>query len=165
MTIERRQRLLMAMFGCLTIAGLLLSQPSVSVLCWASGWLWAVSSDLRRREIPDMAWVLCLAAVLPAGGRALHWQNALPGLLPGVLFLLLTVAGAFEMGGGDIKLILAGGAVLGLFGTVLAVTIAFALLLGYTLIKGRRAPVGKLPLAPFLYAGFFPLGVLGVFAG
>ena len=115
MTIERRQRLLMAMFGCLTIAGLLLSQPSVSALCWASGWLWAVGSDLRRREIPDMAWALCLAAVLPAGGRALHWQNALPGLLPGVLFLLLTVAGAFEMGGGDIKLILAGGAAAGIY--------------------------------------------------
>lgn len=161
---DRYRKLLIAMFCSLTLAGLLASRLSIPALCWAVGWQWAVTRDLSHREIPGLACLLVLAALLPGTGRVLTWSFVLTGLIPGAVFLLLSAFGVLDMGGGDIKLILAGGVALGLYAAVLAVTAAFAILLVYALIKKKKKPVGRVPLAPFLYIGFFPLGVFGLFA-
>jgi Flp pilus assembly protein protease CpaA len=120
----------------------------------------AVAGDLRRRRIPNPLCV-CLFAV---GVSTALWEFGFRGLESSLLgavagfcaFLIFYLAGG--MGGGDLKLMAAYGAVLGTRGILLAALIAAAagalLALGYigaaTLRKHR---VASIPYAPAIVFG------------
>ena len=108
----------------------------------------AAVRDARVRTVPDAFCVCALACCLvpPVRFCPLGVLAALPLFVAGV-----TCGG---IGGGDIKLILALGAVLGLRVTIYATVVAMALLVAF---HGLRRALGRegrsYPLVPFLFAG------------
>jgi len=113
--------------------------------------------DLKHKIIPNFMVILTLAmGILFLLARDISFTSALLGMLVGggLLFLLAFMPGA--MGGGDIKLMFALGAFLGLNKTLGALIIAFivagvisAFLLLFKL-KGRKDVI---PFGPFLALG------------
>jgi prepilin peptidase CpaA len=99
--------------------------------------------DLRKREIPDwISLALVGGAVLStaAGWSQVSWLNLAYGLgLALVLALPFYGLGAF--GGGDVKLVVALGAVLGpigLLGTLFWMALCGGLLAAVAVLRGRR---------------------------
>ncbi len=109
--------------------------------------------DIKTRLIPD--WLpLCIALT---SLLVFHLIN-LWGVLVGLLFLLVSVL-LGGIGGGDVKLMLAAGLVLGLPGAAAAAVMGLAVMVLYYLgskmaahLRGREASK-RLPLAPFLSVG------------
>lgn len=125
----------------------------VALLCAAS------VSDLRRRIIPDALNIAIAATALLCFSASNLWgiAVAVPFLLAAVFCGTGNPCGG--MGGGDIKLMAAGGLVLGLPRGLLAATVGLSLLLVfaagctiYCKVRGREAKKA-FPLAPFLSAG------------
>ena len=116
----------------------------------------AAVRDARVRTIPNAFCVCVLACCLvpPVRFCPLGILAALPLFAAG-----MTCGG---IGGGDIKLILALGAVLGLWTTIYATVIAMALLVAF---HGLRRAFGRegasYPLVPFLFAGMAAAGLFG----
>jgi leader peptidase (prepilin peptidase)/N-methyltransferase len=112
--------------------------------------VYAAITDIKRREVDDWLWVsILIVSLLGSGGS--FWGaviTALPFFIPAFFK-------SGSVGGGDIKLIFACGAVLGVWGgmlqTVIALTLAALFSLGAILRK--RAGTTAIPLAPFLCAG------------
>ncbi|PSO43351.1 prepilin peptidase [Candidatus Saccharibacteria bacterium QS_5_54_17] len=140
------------------------------------GWWLAITSvviamgvyDLRWYILPDsMLWVLLVLAVVSRGLAAMtgapleEWLiGPLAGAAGAFLFFygLYVVGRERWMGGGDVKLVFAGGLLVGGVSTIVALFIAFvsAAALGVGLMASRRKGKGDmLPFGPFLLAGFW----------
>jgi leader peptidase (prepilin peptidase)/N-methyltransferase len=135
-------------------------------------WLVALTL-LLILAVYDTKWmILPDKVVLPLVGVALLYSTTMaviwraPQMLLGPVLAGVLAAGAFlalvmvsrgrAMGGGDIKLALAMGLLLGLKGTALAMLVAFnaAALIGLGLIAlKRRGRKDQIPFGPFLVAG------------
>ncbi|MFH0943787.1 MAG: prepilin peptidase [Planctomycetota bacterium] len=122
--------------------------------------------DLRTREIPDLfpAALLLLAALACASGRTgVGWVSAGIGLaLALVLGLALFRTGGF--GGGDVKLLIGLGALLGakaFFLSLLYIGLAGGVLSVIALIRGQR----ELAYGPAIALGFFVFLLLNPDAG
>jgi Flp pilus assembly protein protease CpaA len=130
----------------------------------------AVVTDLRRREVPDVlpAAILAWAIVAKAAGLlSLSWSAMAAGAIVG-----LAVSGVFYamdgIGGGDVKLVAALGAVLGplmLLMMLFWVAMAGGVLAVAAAIRGRK----DLAYVPAIAAGLFvqtvwPNALTGVIA-
>ncbi len=116
----------------------------------------AVVCDLRWRVIPNWLAVLGLAAGLILNACSSGWHGAtaaLSGTAAGLaVFLVFHFVGG--MGGGDVKLMAAFGAVLGPAGILTAAVlaaIAGALMSAVALLLNRRT--AAIPYAPAIVAG------------
>lgn len=118
-----------------------------------------VQTDLRARIIPNkityfaMAAGLLLRLWLP---QHPWWDHVLAGAAAGGLFFLLAVLSKGGVGGGDIKLFVFIGFMLGLSQTALAIFLAclFGTLFGAGLWLAKRYKRGmQVPFAPFIAAG------------
>ena len=114
--------------------------------------VYAAISDIKRREVDDWVWVsILIVSLIGSGGSFLGAViTALPFFIPALL--------KGGIGGGDVKLMLACGAMLGVWGgliqTVLALTLAAVFAIGILIKKGFTAcKKTAIPLAPFLCAG------------
>jgi leader peptidase (prepilin peptidase)/N-methyltransferase len=126
---------------------------AVKGLLFAALLVCAAVTDIRRREIDDWVWVSILAVSMIGAGVSLLGAvtTALPYFIP-----MCMKKGA--MGGGDVKLMFACGAVLGTWGggvqSILGLSLVVLFSLGVLFRKGlaaaRKTP---LPLAPFLCIG------------
>lgn len=104
--------------------------------------------DYRKHIIPN---ILNLGIALSA---LLCFQ---PGNISGILAALPFLAAAMggKMGGGDVKLVAAGGLVLGLWNTLSGCVVGLCLMLFVCLISpGGLQRKEARPMAPFLSAGF-----------
>jgi Flp pilus assembly protein protease CpaA len=105
--------------------------------------LFAAAVDLRIRQIPDSCSVSILAAgVLAAvfGWAGIRWWMVLSGVGVGLLLGLVLFRGA-KLGGGDVKLVISLGGLLGPAGIVLFVfwmAVAGGVLALLALKRGRR---------------------------
>ncbi len=109
--------------------------------------IYAAVTDIRRREVDEPVWVSVLVVSLIGSGGS-FWGavlTALPFFIPAFF-----KSGA--IGGGDIKLMFACGAVLGVWGGLLQTVLALTLAAVYSLVR-RLSAKTALPLAPFLCAG------------
>jgi leader peptidase (prepilin peptidase)/N-methyltransferase len=110
----------------------------------------AAVTDIKRREVDDWLCVSVLVLSLYGSGGS-FWGAALTALP----FFIPALVKSGSVGGGDIKLMFACGAVLGVWGgllqTFLALSSAVAFALGGLPAKGRKNTA--IPLAPFLCAG------------
>jgi leader peptidase (prepilin peptidase)/N-methyltransferase len=122
-------------------------------LLFAALLIYAAYSDIKRREVDE--WVsisILIVSLIGTGGS--FWGavlTALPFFIPALLK-------SGSIGGGDIKLMFACGAVLGVWGglgqTVIALTLVAVFSLGMLITKGFTAyKKTAIPLAPFLCAG------------
>ncbi len=92
--------------------------------------------------------------LLPGGGNILF---QLAGLLPGLFFWLLSRSTGRAMGEGDGLVLMAMGAVLGISGCMLALSMALlpaAFCAGFLIVVKRRKGKARIPFIPFLAAGF-----------
>ena len=122
-------------------------------LLFTSLLIYAAVTDMKRREIDG--WV-CLSILIVSliGSDGSFWGaviTALPFLIPALIK-------SGSIGGGDVKLMFACGAVLGVWGgllqTILALLLAAAFSLRILLKKGFALyKKTAIPLAPFLCAG------------
>lgn len=80
---------------------------------------------------------------MPAG------QVAISGILMGLLFLIIAVLSKNQLGGGDVKLIAALGAYLGIIGATFSVVIGLAAVV-VTEILVKRNLKESFPLGPYL---------------
>lgn len=107
----------------------------------------ASAEDIRSRTIPDQISVLIFVTGLIQFSPA-----RLLGLLLGLPFIVPAIICGGKIGGGDIKLTVASGFVLGLPAGTVGLIIGLSLLLAYHLL--RKASEQAYPLAPFLSLGF-----------
>ncbi|MDR1320669.1 MAG: A24 family peptidase [Gracilibacteraceae bacterium] len=112
----------------------------------------AAATDIKRREIDDWLCASILALSLAGPGGSL-WGAALTALP----FFIPALVKPGSIGGGDIKLMFACGAVLGVWGGLLQAALALSLIALFALItslkKGFSAGKIALPLAPFFCTG------------
>ena len=110
----------------------------------------AAVMDARHRRFPDWPAALVLACALwKAAAAGTLWQSLAAGLGCGLLFLLAAVV-TDGLGGADVKLLSALGALLG-FSAALGVFCAAALPLA---VYGRLRRMRSVPFAPFLLAAY-----------
>lgn len=107
----------------------------------------AAVTDIRRREVDGPVWVAMLVVSLIGPGGS-FWGAAITALP----FFIPAFFKSGSIGGGDIKLMFACGAVLGVWGGLLQAAIALALAVAYSFAR-RLSAKATLPLAPFLCAG------------
>ncbi|WP_235680402.1 prepilin peptidase [Paenibacillus albicereus] len=125
---------------------------------------YSVVTDLAVRKIydhatiPAMLYFAALHTLHPAGAGMLPALGGAAGLLAAGLLVAFISRGLF--GGGDIKLLAAVGAALGLAGGLAAMAAGFlaAGLLAWPLLllrrlMPRRVSASELPMAPFFAAG------------
>lgn len=112
-------------------------------LTFWTGLVWAAYTDARRRIIPDRSWMLVAAA--GALLLASPVQSLLGALVCGGFLLLLAMVNESWVGGGDIKLMAALGASLGL-GALWVMWLACLLALVYVAVRRQRSA----PFAPFV---------------
>lgn len=113
---------------------------------------YAAVSDFRRRIIPDWTVITVLIlAVLKVMLGLQSWRGAVLGLVIGLAPLTLALRSKGDgIGGGDVKLIAAMCALSGPISGILVLGITFiAAAITGAILRRRR-----LPLAPFLCAGF-----------
>jgi leader peptidase (prepilin peptidase)/N-methyltransferase len=113
----------------------------------------AAVTDIKRREVDD--WVCVTILVVSLIGTNGSLWGAMITALP--FFIPALIKGG-SIGGGDVKLMFACGAVLGVCGglgqTVIALSLAILFSFGILLKKGLKVyKKTALPLAPFLCAG------------
>ena len=115
--------------------------------------VYAAVSDIKRREVDD--WVsisILIVSLIGSGGSFMGAViTALPFFIPA-----LVKGGSIE--GGDVKLMFACGAILGVWGgmaqTITGLFIAALFGLSILITKGKKAyKKTRIPLAPFLCAG------------
>ena len=114
--------------------------------------VYAAVTDIRRREIDD--WVCVSVLIVSLIGTGGSFGGAVITALP---FFIPAILKSGSVGGGDIKLMFACGAVLSIWGgiTQIVVGLSFAVLYGLILriSKGYKLKETQIPLAPFLCAG------------
>ena len=115
--------------------------------------MYAAATDIKRREIDDWVWVTILIVSLIGTGGS-FW-GAVITALP---FFIPALVKSGSIGGGDVKLMLACGAVLGVWGGLGQIIIALSLVtlfaFGIFIRKGFTAcKKTTIPLAPFLCVG------------
>lgn len=132
--------------------------------------LWATTSDLKTRTIPNLASLLLLAAGvlnLFFGGFTIHrLVSALLGIALGGFPLLILALFKGTIGGGDVKLAGSAGFVLGGLLSYLALMAAlFAFVIFDCVIrpKKERKEAPGLPFAPFYAAAAFGAFALPIF--
>ena len=122
-------------------------------LLFASLLVYAAATDIKRREIDNFVPVsIIIVSLIGTGGS--FW-GAVITVLP--FFIPALVKGG-SIGGGDIKLMFACGAVLGVWGgigqTVIALSLVAVFSIAILFYKGCTAcKKTAIPLAPFLCAG------------
>lgn len=129
------------------IAAILTGMAFVALL------IYAAVTDLKRREVDD--WICVAILIVSLYGSGGSFWGAVLTALP---FFLPALFKGGSIGAGDIKLMFACGAVLGIWGgflqTILALSLTAIFSLGILLTKGfatyRKTAI---PLAPFLCAG------------
>jgi len=140
--------------GCTWQSGLFRLMYPIALIAVAL----ATVADLRRREIPDWISVGLLVVALVAslhGGAPPSAGERLQGLgLAAVITLPLFARGV--LGGGDVKLLVALGAVLGL-GAFVPFLIATGLSGGLIGLVARRLRWRELPYAPAMLLGLLGL--------
>ncbi|MEW6226478.1 MAG: A24 family peptidase [Bacillota bacterium] len=110
----------------------------------------AAFSDLEKREIPDILSVALLFSGFLLWGISGRWAVPVFGALAcGGLPLVLALLFPGKIGGGDAKLALGAGAVLGPIAGALALGAASVGGLVWALCFGRK----QVPFAPFLFGG------------
>lgn len=125
-------------------------------LVFCGGLIYAAVDDLRTRKVQD---AVCLVIAL-AGLAMFSPASALPGaVLAALPFLVCSLLG--RMGGGDWRLAAAAGFVLGahraLAGLCLMLPPLVLCLTACRFIPKLRERAGdKLPMVPFIAAGFIP---------
>jgi len=122
-------------------------------LLFAALLVYAAVSDIKRREVDN--WVCVAVLIVGLIGSGGSFWGAVITALPFFIPALFKGGG---MGGGDVKLMFACGAVLGVWGgliqTVLALSLAGVFSFGILFKKGFTAcKKTAIPLAPFLCAG------------
>lgn len=115
--------------------------------------IYAAISDIKRREIDNSVCVAVLIVSLIGSGGSFF--GAVMTTLP---FFIPALFKSGSIGGGDVKLMFACGAVLGIWGgliqTIIALSLAAIYSLGCLLQKGFDAYKNTaIPLAPFLCVG------------
>lgn len=118
--------------------------------------------DFKTGKIPLLLVSGGAAAGLALQFFALHasWSALLPGLIPGIVLLLLSAATKQAVGYGDGAAFLMAGIFLGLESTVLLffLSLLFAGLASVILLIARkRKKTEQLPFLPFAYAGYVAL--------
>lgn len=126
---------------------------TVKGLLFAALLVYAAATDIKRREVDD--WVCVSVLIVSLIGSGGSFWGAVITALP--FFIPALVKGG-SIGGGDIKLMFACGAVLGVWGglgqTVIALSLVTVFSLGILITKGCKACKNKaIPLAPFLCVG------------
>ena len=115
--------------------------------------IYAAVTDIKRREVDDWLSVSILIVSLIGSGGS-FWGAVLTALP----FLIPALVKGGSIGGGDIKLMFACGAVLGVWGglaqTVIALSLVAIFSLGIIITKGCKACKSTaIPLVPFLCVG------------
>ena len=121
--------------------------------------VYAAVTDVKRREVDN--WVCVAVLVVSLIGTGGSFMGAVITMLPFLIPALIkgdNATGGSPVGGGDVKLVFACGAVLGVWGglmqTVLALSFAALFAVGILFKKGLKAcKKTAIPLAPFLCAG------------
>ena len=122
-------------------------------LLFAALLIYAVVTDIKRREIDD--WVCVSILIVSLIGTGGSFWGAVTAALP---FFIPAMLKSGSIGGGDIKLMFACGAVLGIWGgmiqTITALSLVAVFSTGILILKGWKAcKKTAIPLAPFLCAG------------
>jgi leader peptidase (prepilin peptidase)/N-methyltransferase len=122
-------------------------------LLFVSLLIYAAVTDIRRREIDNPVCITILIVALIGSGGS-FW-GAVVTALP---FFVPALVKSNSIGGGDVKLMFACGAVLGVCGGITQIFIALSLAavfsLGILIVRGLTAcKKTAIPLAPFLCAG------------
>jgi len=120
--------------------------------------VYAAVTDIQRREIDN--WVCVAILIVSLIGHGSFW-GAVVTALP---FYLPAVFKGGSVGGGDIKLMFACGAVLGVWGGLTQAVIGLALAALYALTQ-KCCKTAKIPLAPFLGAGGIVSYILTIVGG
>jgi leader peptidase (prepilin peptidase)/N-methyltransferase len=122
-------------------------------LLFAALLIYAAVTDIKRREIENFVPVsILIISLIGTGG---YFWGAVITALP---FLIPVIFKSGSVGGGDIKLMFACGAVLGVWGglgqTIIALSLVAVFSLGILIKKGFTAcKKTAIPLAPFLCVG------------
>ncbi len=120
-------------------------------LVFCGGMVYAAIYDLQARKVQD---AVCLIIAL-AGLASFSPASLLGALLAALPFLACSLLG--RMGGGDWRLAAAAGFVLGTHRALAGLCLMLPPLILYLLIcRFRKKPVDKLPMVPFIAAGFIP---------
>lgn len=123
--------------------------------------------DLDTKEIPDGVAILILLLSVPlffTDRGTVWWQRLAGAAAVSVPFYVISLATHGGIGGGDIKLFFALGAVLGLWKVLICALLGVvsAGIVGIALLASKKAKKGyELPLGPFIALG----AVLTVFLG
>jgi leader peptidase (prepilin peptidase)/N-methyltransferase len=119
-------------------------------LLFAALLVYAAYTDMKRREVDDWVWVSILTVSLIGSGGS--FGGAILTALP---FFIPAYCKRGSIGGGDVKLMFACGAALGIWGGLLQsiVGLSLAALFSLGAIIRKRAKKTAIPLAPFLCAG------------
>ncbi len=121
-------------------------------LVFCGGMLYAALYDLRTRKVQD---AVCLVIALAGLAMFSPASSFLGAALAAMPFLACSLLG--RMGGGDWRLAAAAGFVLGLRRTMAGLCLMLPPLILYLLIcRFRKKAVNKLPMVPFIAAGFIP---------
>ncbi|MFQ5716458.1 MAG: prepilin peptidase [Nitrospinales bacterium] len=142
-------------------------------IAWQTPIFWVVAAalvavaaiDLKHKIIPDRITLPGIVFGLAAGTYLIGFRESLTGFfVGGGLFYAIAVLSKGGMGGGDIKLIAAAGALLGWQKTLLVIFLASFLgsCVGIPLIlAGRKHGKSQIPFGPFLAAGI----IAAIFSG
>jgi len=116
--------------------------------------IFATIWDMREREIPDILNV-CIFAIGLFGVHPIY--AFVCALVTGLPYLIASLLSGGRIGGGDIKLMAACGAVLGIRGGFLQSIIALTLVACYGIAEMilKKDTKVSIPLAPFLGTGGF----------
>lgn len=131
-------------------------------ILYAGVLLYVSWTDIRTRLIPNTVIVPAILIALATMSWTLGVRSALVGavLCPLPLVIARMVAGAQQVGMGDIKLALFIGLILGyplaLWGVVIGLVLSLVVGLG-GVMRGRMTLRSKLPFGPFLAAAALPL--------
>lgn len=127
--------------------------PIIKGLLFSALLVYAAVSDIKKREIDD--WVSVSVLVISLIGTGGSFWGAVLTALP---FFIPALVKDGSIGGGDIKLMFACGAVLGVWGglaqTVISLSLVAVFSFGILIKKGCKACKSTaIPLAPFVCVG------------
>jgi leader peptidase (prepilin peptidase)/N-methyltransferase len=122
-------------------------------LLFAALLIYAAVTDIKRREIDD--WVCVFVLIVSLIGSGGSFGGAVITAFP---FFIPALIKNGSIGGGDVKLMFACGAVLGVWGglaqTIITLLLAAMFSISITITKGLKAcKKTAIPLAPFLCVG------------
>lgn len=167
-------------YPAVELAALVIGLTSILLLPGTNGILGAVLGwtlllvalvDIKTFRIPDLCSLSLLAAGLANAGAQGGWtdivERALAALIGGAVLIVVSISyrklrGTSGLGGGDVKLVAAAGAWVGLTGLPFVIlTATFAALAWVILCSVRQGQAvsfqAKLPFGPFLAIGFWAM--------